>query len=858
MESSSFHISAGSSEDRPVHFHESGTDDSYLDDVFDRIVASIQCGQPLDLEAIVAERTDLADQIRQQVRLAESTAPRPRADLPAIDGYTILGEAGRGGMGTVYLARQERLGGRAVALKVLSGSSAFSPGARRRFRQESDVVARLRHPNIVTVHDLADDSGPPAFAMEWVEGQSLAAIINHIRQADAALRAPAPAAPPAASSSSMPLSDDSRNADGCTSRAGPVIHIAQLRSFIACGADEDVRGQALDAETYTVFVCRVGIAIARALAAVHKEGLLHRDVKPSNILIRRDGTPLLTDFGLARDIERDATQVTQAGQFLGTPAYAAPEQLRGEDKALDPRTDVYSLGVTLYHALALRVPFDGQSSAAILRQIESARCRPLRSIDKSVPRDLATIVAKAMETEPTRRYESADELAEDVERLLSLRPIRARRAGIVDRVRKAARRNRAGLIGASAGAVATLLLTLAAIAYIVIAPRRAADHVRTAQTWLLDPDILDQFAGTLVTRHESAQDSELRSEPNALARAIAEYDIALRQTPWRNDIRLERAAVLAARDLRSRGQVTTAVEIPSILAQRAPGAAAYIAHRSGGPALDPSALDEVSPEDLRATGLIAFLVGDFEYAFLVWERLAARVEPDALVQGALGDVHAARREWPAMYVRMHRAVEAFPESDLLRLSLADAALHVDLIADAERLLNEVGLNPRGQTFDIRRRVLAGLHARRGEDAQAIEQFEFFRNCKMHPAAREEYGRFLMSRGRFRDAAVVFQELCALVPARASFRRLFLEACRSWLAAADDAEKNRARAGTLEGMHRSDCIMALFDAICREEFSLPTAKPPLERAESRSDTDGTLRQPDPWLNLRVDGLCEQVR
>jgi tetratricopeptide (TPR) repeat protein len=196
----------------------------------------------------------------------------------------------------------------------------------------------------------------------------------------------------------------------------------------------------------------VGRAIAGALSAVHQEGLLHRDVKPSNILIRQDGVPLLTDFGLARD--QHATLVTQDGQFLGTPAYASPEQLRGE-AALDARSDVYSLGATLYHALALRVPFEGPNTSAILNGIEAGRVTPLRKLDRRVPRDLETIIAKAMDAVPARRYASAAELAEDLERLLSLRPIRARRAGVIGRGWRFARRNRALVTGAAIALVAT-------------------------------------------------------------------------------------------------------------------------------------------------------------------------------------------------------------------------------------------------------------------------------------------------------------------------------------------------------------------------------------------------------------------
>jgi serine/threonine protein kinase len=300
--------------------------------------------------------------------------------LPVVRGYTLLGELGQGGMGTVYLARQERLGGRPVALKVLAPSVALSPSARERFRTEGLAIARLRHPNIVAVHDVVHDADIYAYAMEWVDGKSLAELINALER--------------------------------CTGEPG----LADVRAFL--GTPSGV----LEQGALATFICGVGIAVARALGEVHRAGLLHRDVKPANVLLRRDGTPLLSDFGLARDL--DTATLTQAGHFVGTPAYAAPEQLRGSSGALDARTDVYGLGVTLYHALTLRLPFSGTSTADLLRKIEAGQAEPLRRANPHLSADLQTIVAKAMDADPARRYQTADALADDLERLLHLQPIR--------------------------------------------------------------------------------------------------------------------------------------------------------------------------------------------------------------------------------------------------------------------------------------------------------------------------------------------------------------------------------------------------------------------------------------------------
>ena len=266
--------------------------ETLLDDLYESVVGRIEEGQPVDIDALAKGREALRPQIERVVQLARQVAVGRGADFPVVRGYTILGELGHGGMGTVYLAKQERLGGRPVALKMLPPSVALSPQARQRFRAEALAVAQLRHPHIVAVHDIVEDAGVYAFAMEWIDGPSLSAMI-------AALH-------------------------------GPERHSSTVDS-----AERTGLRRSAPAEDLPAFVSRVGIEIADALAAVHQEGLLHRDVKPSNVLLRKDGTAMLSDFGLAR--AEGGSSVTLTGCFVGTPAYAAPEQLRGENETLDTR-----------------------------------------------------------------------------------------------------------------------------------------------------------------------------------------------------------------------------------------------------------------------------------------------------------------------------------------------------------------------------------------------------------------------------------------------------------------------------------------------------------------------------------------
>jgi formylglycine-generating enzyme required for sulfatase activity len=285
-----------------------------------------------------------------------------------------------------------------VALKLLSAATGLSERSRRRFRAEVRALARLRHPNIVPVYDVIEEGELFAYSMEWVEGATLAACLAHL-----AGRAGAP--------------------DGRV-----------WRSFL--GGDE-----VDEKRDYVDTICELGIAVARALERVHAAGLLHRDVKPSNILLRRDGTALLSDFGLVKG-GADALE-TQPGLFVGTPAFASPEQLRGERAALSVRSDVYSLGATLYQALSLALPYGSSSATEILRRQEDEMLEPLGRVAPWVPRELRTIVHVAMESDPARRYATAGALADDLERLRRGHPILARPSTALYRFRKLVSRHRA-------------------------------------------------------------------------------------------------------------------------------------------------------------------------------------------------------------------------------------------------------------------------------------------------------------------------------------------------------------------------------------------------------------------------------
>ncbi len=586
-------------------------DHRFLDEAFERAVERVEDGLSVSTSDLLDGREHLRDRVEELVRLARQVAVGPVPALPKLNDYTILSEIGSGGMGTVYLARQERLAGRPVALKVLPPSAALSSRARERFAAEAHAIARLQHPNIVAVHDVVQTGGVYAYAMEWVDGKSLSQLI-----------------------------------DFCNGRAGGGhrVPVDDIATFL--GAPQDN----LPAATWPIFACRVAIAIARALAQVHEAGFLHRDVKPSNILIRRDGTPLLSDFGLAR--EADTTAYTQTGHFVGTPAYAAPEQLRAESGVLDDRTDVYALGVTLYHALTQRIPFGGRHAADILRRIEAGLADPIRKINPAFPRDLQTIVAAAMDPDPSRRYASADALADDLERLLNLQPIHARPVGWIMRTVKLARRNRRILAGALAGGGSALLLAMLLGVYLMWVPSWVKRHVDGARLELLNP----RYAELVHSQTNKVSEPESwRSSAEGVAqrydRALDDYDDALLGLTGRSaylPLRLERDTVGLCIS------VLTGNALPptntSYLSRHTP-TALRIARQwlaNGGPdTVADAELNDVGVLDLRSVGLLAYLCFDSSLCERAWVRAGLDLAPvpDPLVDAALGQTHLVLRHY---------------------------------------------------------------------------------------------------------------------------------------------------------------------------------------------------------------------
>ncbi len=348
-------------------------------------------------------------------------------------------------MGVVYEAEQVSLG-RRVALKVLPLAATLGGTQLQRFHNEARAAAGLHHTNIVPVHFVGSERGIHFYAMQFIDGESLAAVLARLRQ-------PPDPAPPA----------------GGEAKGAASTQPAALLST-AGGA----RGR-----EYFRAVAELGVQAAEALDYGHRVGVVHRDVKPGNLLLDGTGRLWVTDFGLAH--VQGGGSLTATGELVGTLRYMSPEQALGKRVVIDHRTDIYSLGATLYELLTLRPALGGRDRQELLQQIAFEELVPPRRLHKAVPAELETVVCKALEKAPQDRYATAQELADDLRRWLDDRPIQARRPSVLQQVRKWARRHRAA-VSAAAACVLLVLVAVAASAGWVLRDREArrADAARRA------------------------------------------------------------------------------------------------------------------------------------------------------------------------------------------------------------------------------------------------------------------------------------------------------------------------------------------------------------------------------------------
>jgi len=375
--------------------------------------------------------------------------------------YKILEEIGRGGMGAVFRAHQKSLD-RFVALKVLSGSLMVNETAVVRFRREAQATAKLNHPNIVPIYSQGEQDQTHYYTMELVSGRSLYDIIVDIAREGAA--------PPGRAGSGSPVSpnapstpDDIALAEthlldrsGDTPKWDPAGSAAKRAGLPPNTSTANDR-LTVYTDTYFEDIARQVRNVADALDYAHRNGVIHRDIKPHNLLVGDGGRLCLSDFGLARVLAQPGVTVT--GEFLGSPLYMAPEQISGRVGELDHRADIYSLGATLYQWLTLIPPFPGESREQVIAKIISEDPVEPSVLNRRIPVDLETICLKALQKDPSRRYPSAAAMRDDLDRFLAGSKIRAKRAGFFAKAMRFVSRKRVAAIVLVA-AVLTAVLSL--------------------------------------------------------------------------------------------------------------------------------------------------------------------------------------------------------------------------------------------------------------------------------------------------------------------------------------------------------------------------------------------------------------
>lgn len=409
---------------------------------------------PADPAALIALHPELREYLEQLLVAPVVAEPVASAGSITLGEFRLLREIGRGGMGVVHEAVQESLG-RRVALKLLPPLSALSPTALARFQAEAELIARLDHPGIVRILARGATDGTHWLAMELVTGDSLDRLIERERSARQA-----------------PTTATGSGGDGGWVR----------------------------------FVVEITVQVADALDHGHRVGVVHRDVKPANILIRRDGTAVLTDFGLARDLAAPA--LTRTGAVAGTPFYMSPEQAR-DGRMVTGRSDVFSLGATLYEALTLTLPFPGEASDQVIRRILTSEPPAPDRVDTRLDGDLAAVVLRALDKDLGRRYPTAAAFADDLRAYLAGRPITARRATTRERVRRWARRE-----PVKAALVAVLALAVPMVTGLLGYLLAAAPVIREGSTKLRSDRFEELLAVglPLVVEHEDALLPRVRRE----------------------------------------------------------------------------------------------------------------------------------------------------------------------------------------------------------------------------------------------------------------------------------------------------------------------------------------------------------
>ena len=383
---------------------------------------------PRALEQMCAEHPRHEAPLRRRLEVLGELGLLRSADQAfpeSLGEFQLLSVLGEGGMGIVYRALQTSLQ-REVALKLIRPDQRLFDDARQRFLREVEAIARLQHPGIVPVYTVGEHQGVLYYAMELVQGCSLAQVVDQLRK---------------------------RGREARTLGGRDLVETIRQLSPDPAGDRPRTEPPAFG-RTWTECCLRIAAQLCEALEHAHGRGVLHRDVKPSNVMLTLDGRALLLDFGLA-STGSDA-RITRTGAMLGSLAFMSPEQVRGESEQIEERTDVYGVGVVLYEMLTLASPFESSNFHSTREAILAGRPISVRARNSALPHDVEVVCHKAMDADGARRYARCADLARDLNNILQLRPIEARPPTMVRRLRRAAQRHPARAVAIVAGLVFSL------------------------------------------------------------------------------------------------------------------------------------------------------------------------------------------------------------------------------------------------------------------------------------------------------------------------------------------------------------------------------------------------------------------
>jgi serine/threonine protein kinase len=643
------------------------TAESVLGRAADEWLERITRGEQPDVEEYAARFPAVASVIREvfpalhALRGADPLTS-DRGEVPSaaalgqLGDFRLIREIGRGGMGIVYEAEQLSLD-RRVALKVLPLAGVLDERQLQRFRREAQAAAHLHHTNIVPVFAVGCERGVHYYAMQYIEGCPLSTIITEL--ATRRLTTPVP------------------------SNAGSS---ALLPAPLASGWSQALTAAGSSAgEARFAAVAQLGIQAATALQYAHERGVIHRDVKPSNLLLDVHGRLWLTDFGLAHLAGEPG--LTFTGSLLGTLRYMSPEQALARHEPVDARSDIYSLGLSLYELLCLRPAFAGTTQQEVLRRIAQEDAPALRAQEATVPRELATIVHKAIAKDARERYTTAQALADDLRRYLENRPILARPPGPAERVMKWARRHRAAVLAGAGTLVLAVVLLSASTVWVAL---ERAEAVR---------------------ERDDAVIARGTAERNlALARAAVEELLA---PGYRDDLQQQ---ALIREELRASTE-TTPVELTSITQH--------------------DVLQRQLAAALVRTGHVNLLLGQVapaEAAYRRALRISAETPPDSqadtCVDAAACGTHLALLLWSQQ--RSAEALDAARQAatEFERTHVAAAALDPEACFRRARLLNLLG------------RVLLSTGGTATAESTGLQALELLRRLRQERPAEPRWQREL--------------------------------------------------------------------------------------------------------------------